>query len=96
MFSCEFCEIFKNTYFQEHLRATASEKVGYENIGIYDEWNIWHYFFFSSKIILKIKEILWDFTQFLNFTMDHSFSTYAKFSKKLQFLTSWTQMYALA
>ena len=22
--SCEFCEIFKNTFFTEHLRATAS------------------------------------------------------------------------
>ena len=24
VFSCEFCEIFKNTYFTEHLRMTAS------------------------------------------------------------------------
>ena len=24
LFSCEYCEIFKNTYFQEHLRMTAS------------------------------------------------------------------------
>ena len=24
MFSCEFCEIFKNTFFTEHLWATAS------------------------------------------------------------------------
>ena len=24
MFSCEFCEIFKNILFMEHLRATAS------------------------------------------------------------------------
>ena len=24
MFSCEFCEISKNTYFTEHLQATAS------------------------------------------------------------------------
>ena len=23
MFSCEFCKIFKNTFFTEHLRATA-------------------------------------------------------------------------
>ena len=23
MFSCETCEIFKNTYFEEHLQATA-------------------------------------------------------------------------
>ena len=24
VFSCEFCEIFKNTFFTEHLRTTAS------------------------------------------------------------------------
>ena len=24
MFSCEFCEIFQNNFFTEHLRATAS------------------------------------------------------------------------
>ena len=24
MFSCEFCEIFKNTFFTEHLQTTAS------------------------------------------------------------------------
>ena len=26
MFSCEICEIFKNTYFEEHLPADASTK----------------------------------------------------------------------
>ena len=25
MFSCKICEVFKNTYFEEHLRTTASE-----------------------------------------------------------------------
>ena len=25
MFYCEFCNIFKNTFFPEYLRATASE-----------------------------------------------------------------------
>ena len=25
MFSCEFCEVFKNTFFSEHLRTTASD-----------------------------------------------------------------------
>ena len=25
MFSCEFCEIFNSTYFQEHLRKAASQ-----------------------------------------------------------------------
>ena len=25
MFFCEYCEIFKNTYFEKHLRITASK-----------------------------------------------------------------------
>ena len=25
VFSCEFCEIFKNTFFSEHVRATVTE-----------------------------------------------------------------------
>ena len=25
VFSCEYCEIFKNIYFEEHLPTTASE-----------------------------------------------------------------------
>ena len=24
MFSCEYCDVFKTTYFEEHLRTTAS------------------------------------------------------------------------
>ena len=28
MFSCEICEVVKNTYFEEHLRRTASEFIG--------------------------------------------------------------------
>ena len=28
MFSCEICEVFKNTYFEEYLRTTASEFIG--------------------------------------------------------------------
>ena len=27
VFSCEFCKIFKNTFFTEHPRATASEVI---------------------------------------------------------------------
>ena len=30
VFSCEFCEIFKSTYFIEHLRKTASAGKGFE------------------------------------------------------------------
>ena len=28
MFSCEICEVFKNTYFEGHLQMTASEFIG--------------------------------------------------------------------
>ena len=28
VFSCEICEDFKNTYFEEHLRTAASEFIG--------------------------------------------------------------------
>ena len=32
MFSSEFCEIFENTFFTEHLRVTASaERIGNEH-----------------------------------------------------------------
>ena len=31
VFSCEFCKIFKNTYFTEHLWMTASEAKAYYN-----------------------------------------------------------------
>ena len=30
VFSCQFCDIFKNTFFTEHLRATASESCIYK------------------------------------------------------------------
>ena len=37
-FSCEFCEIFKNSFFTEHLRATASgHKKG---ILVWNEFNV--------------------------------------------------------
>ena len=35
MFSCEKCEIFKNTYFEEHLRTTASESFTLNNAAAY-------------------------------------------------------------
>ena len=30
VFSCEFCEIFNNTFFTEHLRVTASDSMFYQ------------------------------------------------------------------
>ena len=35
MFSCEKCEILKNTYFEEHLRTTASEPLTLNNAAAY-------------------------------------------------------------
>ena len=31
-FSCEYCKIFKNTYFKEHLRVSASVFYAVENL----------------------------------------------------------------
>ena len=36
VFSCEFCEIFKNTFFTEHLRTTASEYLGVRESKYFD------------------------------------------------------------
>ena len=32
VFSCEFCEIFKNTYFEEHLQTAASNSFFQEDV----------------------------------------------------------------
>ena len=32
VFSCEHCEIFKNTYFEEHLQTNASATCNFETI----------------------------------------------------------------
>ena len=37
VFSCEYCEIFKNTYFEEHLRTVASLKTHLNNKNILDK-----------------------------------------------------------
>ena len=37
VFSCEICEIFKNKYFKEHLRTTASSGSSCLNIRAFDE-----------------------------------------------------------
>ena len=40
MFSCEFCEIFKNTFFTQPVRVTASECliVAFKNMKIFCDW----------------------------------------------------------
>ena len=32
MLSCEYCKFFKNTYFEEHLRTTASLSLNLGNL----------------------------------------------------------------
>ena len=44
VFSCEFCEIFKNTFFAEHLQATAS----------FPYWTTFRWRYYSLLSLLKI------------------------------------------
>ena len=62
-FCCKICEIFKNIYFEEHLRMTASAKL--------TNWIVWiivgvykliyrliiHYFDFSGESQSRSKEV---------------------------------------
>ena len=32
LLSCKYCEMFKNTYFEEHLRTAASDKGRFSNL----------------------------------------------------------------
>ena len=43
VFSCEFCDISKNTFFTEHRRATASRKSS-----INTQWNTGKIFFINT------------------------------------------------
>ena len=49
MFSCEFCEISKNTFFTEHLCATASGKIIVQN----------HLATFCSRKLEEILHLKW-------------------------------------
>ena len=51
MFSCGYCEIFKNTYFEEHLRTAASEvNLGSDCLGL----SFWTAAF---KTIMRLRNI---------------------------------------
>ena len=32
LFSCEYCEVFKNTYFEEHLRTADSGQISLQRL----------------------------------------------------------------
>ena len=53
VFSCEFCKDFKNNFFTEHLRATASI-IFLTVFGFRDEYNL--YFFISRQNKINISE----------------------------------------
>ena len=67
VFSCEFCEISKNSFFTEHLRTTAS--VFCDFLWVYQIIQYWHTWSLpnlkSSTCIAKQPEIL-NHTQWLN------------------------------
>ena len=50
VFSCEYCEIFKNTYFEEHLRTAASDII-----------NIIPYATLTNNILIGSEHYLWSF-----------------------------------
>ena len=45
MFSCEYCKIFKNNYFEEHPRTAASE------VRINPKWNLRKQVFFKADVL---------------------------------------------
>ena len=47
-FSCEYCAIFKNTYFEEHLQTDASENL-VTIIGFFDHGHFTRTFYYVSK-----------------------------------------------
>ena len=68
MFSCEFCQIYENTFFTEHLWTTASEefKLKLKNLG-----NIHCILVVCSWTSLKILRILLFISYFLNISELH-------------------------
>ena len=84
MFSCEFCELFKNTFFTEHLQATAS--VGSKNNSFKTkQWSHQEMLYeirdlpISDNIRDISYEITWKFTKILGTSQWRSF-----FQAKLQ------------
>ena len=57
MFSCEFCEIFKNTFFAEHLPMAVSycPKKNHINHGSapFQNWKVFTFFFWIIRKIVS-------------------------------------------
>ena len=77
MFSCEFREIFRNTFFIEHLRWLLLNKT-YKKMSV---WSPWNYFFSSSfDFFIYISDWLYTVSiQDLNFIHPRLVFTLLKF-----------------
>ena len=72
VFSCEFCEMFKNIFFTEHLRTTASVKwkqqiIGRDKLSTAVKFTISYLFLAVSTMYVILRKIKAKAT-FLNFT----------------------------
>ena len=83
--SCEYCEIFKNTYFEENL-GTAASSFSSVSIGV---WNTFeHILTVSRRILLNLRVNLYNLSQiteyFLTTTSVSSFRCLSYLSKKVE------------
>ena len=87
MFSCEFREIFRNTFFTEHLRWLLLNKT-YKKMSV---WSPWNYFFSSSfDFFIYISDWLYTFSiQDLNFIHPRLVFTLLKFYLVFSVFGTW-------
>ena len=87
MFSCEFREIFRNTFFTEHLRWLLLNKT-YKKLSV---WSPWNYFFSSSfDFFIYISDSLYTVSiQGLNFIHPRLVFTLLKFYLVFSVFGTW-------
>ena len=87
MFSCEFREIFRNTFFIEHLRWLLLNKT-YKKMSV---WSPWNYFFSSSfDFFIYISDSLYTVSiQGLNFIHPRLVFTLLKFYLVFSVFGTW-------
>ena len=87
MFSCEFREIFRNTFFTEHLRWLLLNKT-YKKMSV---WSPWNYFFSSSfDFFIYISDSLYTVSiQGLNFIHPRLVFTLLKFYLVFSVFGTW-------
>ena len=87
MFSCEFREVFRNTFFIEHLRWLLLNKT-YKKMSV---WSPWNYFFSSSfDFFIYISDSLYTVSiQGLNFIHPRLVFTLLKFYLVFSVFGTW-------